>query len=447
MSKEQDIFRTEDLQSSKPTTRSPLTEIPDFRHFEVHSSPEKKRCATNYTIPGNNYDENNNAKFELMNIKIVVYGLSGLICEQQEEKKKQKFGKGIISSTAMGMARRDMKPIGHSHATSSQNQTEGITTAVVSCEKSGTNSKISFETYLPSLPLGNPIATNLYKVRYAAVWPSEQSVLQQDECSKDRSTFTFTRCMKESSFIPGVGARSNYCHETIELGINLNRGTELIRLGTATIVVNGEEEGEVQMNVPATPFIFKTKKLKKKKNKYGYFSNDSSRRFSLDNNSVLKVGVQVIPEHAMRFAKEKEKTKERRDNNLHELFEQDKLKTLLQELGNENLALDRKQSKISTIVRGLTVDGVDGATPPEHSGGSKSLFPYLLCGSVPTSWVPDFLKRCETEKDVPTEIIADDNDIDQMVIRSMISSVSEDTDDLDIIEGKSITAIKVQISS
>jgi len=431
MSEQNNIFRTKDQSASNPTARSPLAEISDFRHMEVPSSHETKRREKKYIIPANNYDDNKNGKFELMNIKIVVYGLTGLTCEQEEQKKKQKFGKKeIVSPTATGSVRRDMRPLGPSRTIPSRDQTQGITTAVVSCQKSGTNHKITFETYIPSLPLGNPIATSLNKVGYDAVWPSEQSVLQQDEGSKDRSAFTFTRCMRESSFIPGVGARSNYCHETIELGINISRGTELIRLGTAMIVVNGEEEGEVQMNAPVTPLVFKSKKLKKKKKKYGYFSNDSSRRFFLDNNSVLKVGVQVIPEQAMRFAKQKEKIKERRDGHLQQLFEQDQLKTLLQELGNENIDLERKQSKISTFVRALAIDGVDVETP-ERTDGPNFFFPYMLCGSVPTSWVPNFLKRPETEGNVPTEIFAND---DQLIIRSFISSVSEATDDLNILE-------------
>ena len=157
------------------------------------------------------------------------------------------------------------------------------------------------------------MAISLNKVRYDAAWPSEQSILNQDEGSLERSAFVVTRFMKQSAFIPGIGAGSNYCHETLELGINMSRGTELIRLGTALVAINGEEEGEVKMNIPTTPTTFEKKKLKKKKNKYGYFSNDSSRRFYLDKNSILKIGVQVIPEEAIRFAREKDEKRSKKE--------------------------------------------------------------------------------------------------------------------------------------
>eukprot|EP00531_Pseudo-nitzschia_arenysensis_P002903 CAMPEP_0116142240 /NCGR_PEP_ID=MMETSP0329-20121206/14804_1 /TAXON_ID=697910 /ORGANISM="Pseudo-nitzschia arenysensis, Strain B593" /LENGTH=288 /DNA_ID=CAMNT_0003637465 /DNA_START=120 /DNA_END=983 /DNA_ORIENTATION=+ len=286
----------------------------DSGTMQTASVPKPKTPAADYITSSNNYDENQKDKFELMNIKIVVYGLSGLVCEE-ESGKKTKFGrKDTVFPRAMGIARREMKPLGLSnttnvdnHAASTETKTFGTTTAVVSCQKNGTSNNISFETFLPSLPLANPIPTSLNKVNYDAAWPSEQSLLQQDDGDRDRSAFTITRSMKQAAFKPGVGARSNYCHQTIELGINISRGTELIRLGTAFIVINGEEEGEVAMNVSTTPFVFKSKKLKKKKSKYGYFSDDSSRRFYLDKHSVLKVGVQVIPEDAMRFAREKEK--------------------------------------------------------------------------------------------------------------------------------------------
>lgn len=434
MNRQKSIFRPRPQQVPKPkptsTVRSPLTEISDVRRLRGAgtSTAESKRRAADYIIPSNNYDENQKEKFEVMNIKIVVYGLTGLVCEE-EPKKKQK----TIFPAAIGLSRREIKPISSTDAANAENDTESrkkktldTTTAVVSCPKNGTGDTASFETFLPSLPLGNPIATSLDKVSYVAAWPLEQSILQQDDLSKDRSVFTVTRCMKQATFIPGMGARSSYCHETIELGINISRGTELIRLGTATIVINGEEEDEVEMNVSTTPFVFNSKKLKKKKNKYGYFSNDTSRRFSLDKNSVLKVGVQVIPQESVRIAREKEK----KENELNELLEQDEVKTLLQEMGNTSLGRERSHYK-SLVDPTINLIGAS----PEHEDRRNSYFSGILCGSIPTSWVPSCLKNPETEPDIPTEVIADEG-LDQLVIKSLISSMSEASDDSDILEGK-----------
>lgn len=438
MNRQKSMFQSKSQEISKPVARSPLAEISDSRHLQITSAPQSKRITAEYVDSSNNYDENQKDKFELMNIKIIVYGLTGLVCEEEPSKKKLKFSKKqmIFPKT---FARRDIKPLNSYDITDVDYNVESrgkkaldITTAVVSCQKNGASNDISFETFLPSLPLGNPVATSLNKVNYDAAWTSEQSILQQDDGAKDRSAFAVTRCMKQATFKPGVGARSNYCHQTIELAININRGTELIRLGTASIVVNGEEEGEVEMNVTTTPFLFKSKKLKKKKSKYGYFSNDSSKRFYLDKNSVLKVGVQVVPEDAMRFAREKEKKKEKNESVLNELLEQDQFKTLLEEMSNNDLNGETMQNK------GLLNDQMekDSDGIPEHRGRTNAFPPYVLCGSLPTSWVPNFFNRPNTEPEIPKEVIANEN-FDQFVIRSLISSVSEMTDGSDtILQGK-----------
>jgi hypothetical protein len=425
MNRQKSIFRVRSKQIPKPTARSRLAEISDFRRLQVASMSESDGRAVDYITPSNNYD-----------IKIVVYGLTGLVCEE-EPKKKQKFGKKeTIFPAAIGIARRNMKPLGPSDTTNVEFHTEpsnknalDTTTAVVSCQKNGTSNNTSFETFLPSLPLGKPIASSPNKFRYAAAWPLDQSVLLEEEGAKDRSAFAVTRCMKQATFIPGIGTRSNCCHETIELGINISRGIELIRLGTVLIATNGEEKGEVEMSVSTTPFIFNSKKLKKKKNKYGYFSNDSSRRFYLDTNSVIKVGVQVTPKEDVRFAREEEKQRMKNQNVLNELLEQDEFKKiLLQEMENENLDCEIKSLPIDPPTK------VNGATP-KREGRTNLIFPDILCGSIPTSWVPNFLKLPETEPDIPKEIFADSN-LDQLVIRSTISSVSEATDASDILEGK-----------
>mmetsp|Transcript_7963 Transcript_7963/g.19588 ORF Transcript_7963/g.19588 Transcript_7963/m.19588 type:complete len:444 (+) Transcript_7963:93-1424(+) len=436
MSRPKSIFRVKSQQISKPSdpTSSTSTSMSDSGTLPTVSRQEPKRLDEDYIT--NNYDPNQNDKFELMNIKIVVYGLSGLVCEEEPEKKK-KFGrKETIFPRAMGLSRREMKPLGLSNATSidkyitpTETKASGTTTAVVSCQKNGNSNNMSFETFLPSLPLATPIATSLNKVNYDAAWPSEQTILQQDDGAKDRSAFTITRCMKQAKFKRGIGGRSNYCHQTIELGINISRGTELIRLGTASIVINGEEEGEVEMNVSTTPFVFKSKKLKKKKTKYGYFSNDSSRRFYLEKNSALKVGVQVIPEDAMRFAREKEKTRQKNENALNELLEQDKFKALLEEIESDDLKHETIQKKI------LAIDpSINNANAVPGSGDKTNLlFPNILCGGLSTSWVPNFFKGSENESDIPKEVITDEN-LDELAIHSLVSSISETTDAPDILD-------------
>ena len=428
MNREQNIFRPRSQEISKAGTQCPSTEISDSQRSPIASKLISDFFEEDYIISHKNYDENQRGKFELVNIKIVVYGLTGLVCEEQPSRRRKLF------PSNMGVNRSKLKPISPTSSTDEASEKKELetTTAVVSCNKNGTSKDNMFQTFLPSLPLGKPVATSVNKMNYDAAWPSAQSLLQQDDLTIDRSAFKVTRSMKQAGFKPGIGGRSNYCHETIELAINISRGTELIPLGTASIVVNGEEEDEVEMNVSTTPLEFSSKKLKKKKNKYGYFSNDSSTRFYLDKNSALKVGVKVIPEAAMRFARAKEKTKQKSESVLNELLEKDHFKDLLSEIDNNEM---KAEGQKRSLPNDQPEKKSDETTMNEAK--SNSILPYILCGSVPTSWMPNFfnspeistpgINAAETEPEIPTEIVAEQN-VDQYLIKSLMSSVSECTE-------------------
>eukprot|EP00536_Pseudo-nitzschia_multiseries_P003958 jgi/Psemu1/8918/gm1.8918_g len=410
LERQRSIFRARSEEISKTVDRSPLTELSNPRRFQDTPASESNKDVPDPTFSPDNhykYDENRKAKFELMNVKIVVYALNGVMCEHVGTP---------ASLTPRGMLKTTKSRAAPITTESSKMKELNSTTAVVSCKKNGTNNQIPFENFLPSLPLGRPSAMSLNKVRYAASWPSEQLSLHQEEGAKQRSSFDISRSMKQSTFAPGVGAGSNYCHETLEVGINISRGTELIRLGTALMVIDGEEEDEVIMNIPAIPLPLNGKKLKKRKSKYGYFSDDPSRRFFLDNTSVLKIGVQVIPEDAMRFARKKEKEKIRQESELNELLEDnDFIVDLIQKIGDDNCEHEGA---------GATTTGI----APDHKGLPNSSLSCLLCGSLPSTWVPNFMKRSDTEpNNIPTEVLTDKSH-DLMKLRSLISSVSESTD-------------------
>eukprot|EP00751_Fragilariopsis_kerguelensis_P031212 CAMPEP_0170915984 /NCGR_PEP_ID=MMETSP0735-20130129/6526_1 /TAXON_ID=186038 /ORGANISM="Fragilariopsis kerguelensis, Strain L26-C5" /LENGTH=463 /DNA_ID=CAMNT_0011314003 /DNA_START=69 /DNA_END=1461 /DNA_ORIENTATION=+ len=425
---------------TEPTARSPLVEFADLQG--IRFNPVTKYSGHNVDVASSakRYDENDTDEFELMNVKIIVYGLIGLAYVISPVK-RQRFGsKKEISSPAKGVIGKGSNRIVSTFVTDVKSVTKensekdlGLTIASYHVEKCGISNQISLEKFLPSLPLGRLTDTRSNKVRCAASWPSEQSALQlqQADGAMERSAFEITRCMKQNSFVAGIGARSNFCHETIELGINISRGTELIRLGTALVVFNGEEEGEILMNIPTTPLLLNNKKLKKKKNKYGYFSNDSSRRYYLDDNSILKVGVQVIPEEAMRVAREKDKERIKEKNKMNDLLEQDKLKNLVQNMSdNKNLDHEGIQIKSLHIAAGGTA-GTSNGIIPEKEKSSQTYFPDIFCGSmpvtVPTSWVSNFFRRSQNEPEIPIEITTTNN-IDQMAISSIMSSISESVD-------------------
>ncbi|KAG7359879.1 hypothetical protein IV203_034977 [Nitzschia inconspicua] len=439
---------------------SPIPMVAPSTVFQDRNAVAEQRYQRAFT-PASivEFDEPEKDKFDLMNIKIVVYGLNGLVCEKEPVKRGlfRRKSSGMSMDTS-GKGSNFMGFSGSSISSGDIFSTSGVdslnnkgvpTTAVVSCHKNAISSQTSLETFLPSMPIQRPIATFVNKVRYAASWPSEQSSLHLDDGSIDRSSFQIIRCMQQSTFIQGVGVGSNHIPETVELRINLSRGTELIRLGTATLVINGDEEGEVSMNIPAKPALLDARKMKKKKNKrnkYGYFSDDSTRRYFLDDNATLRVGIQVIPEEAVRFVQEKDKVK--REQELKQILEQDDLKELLRQMGNDNL--DRSQR---IELRNLSVDMFvpakeSGKRNSTHDFGqplpthyeeqeqhayARTSFSDMFCGAVSMPKMPaafcvaSSFTRSREECEIPMEIHTD-QEIDRFAITSIISSVSESTD-------------------
>lgn len=446
--------------SMKRLDREPLTEVvgadSGTHHYTFDSSQRRIRghggdlTTGDYKIgflPAVHFDETAKEMFELMNIRIVVYGLTGVMCEKESVKKKL-FGRKEFSpsGTSAGNSGKagTMGPSTSSISSGDvlcMNDTDYLenqsipTTAVVSCQKNAISSQTALETFLPSMPIQRPVAVFVNKVRYVASWPSEQSSLHKDDSAIERSSFKIIRCMKQAVFVPGVGVGSNYVHETIELGINLSRGTEMLRLGSASLVVGGEEEGEVYMNVPAKPNILKNKKFTKKKNKYGFFANDPTRRYYLDENASIRVGVQVVPETTLRFAKEKDKLK--KENELRQILDDDNLKFLLLQMGNENLIRAEK-----TQFRSPPLDN-GNISPILHQNNTqntqrKSPFPDIFCGAIamPAFCVTSPFTKTQNEPEIPMEIHAN-IDLDNLAIASFISSVSESTDESEH-EGESL---------
>jgi hypothetical protein len=387
------------------------------------------------------FDHTEKEMFELMNIRIVIYSMNGIMCEKEPVKKKR-FGRkdgattvgtpigsaskgGIVDISTSSISSGDVLSWSEADYLESQSIP---TTAVISCQKNAISSKSAINTFLPSIPLQRPIATFVNKVRYMATWTSEQTPLQKDFGENDLSSFQIIRCMKQAVFVPGVGAGSNYVHETIELGINLSRGTEMVPLGTASLIIGGEEEGEVCINIPAKPIAFKNTKFFKKKNKYGYFLNDPIRRYYLDENASIKVGIQVVPEATLRFAKEKEKLKIKKENEFRQhLVDDEELKFLLHQMGNDNL---NRAEKI--LFKNLPLEQCKSGLLQQNKTQNQqrnSHFPDFFCGAIniPTFCVPSPFARTQNDPEIPTVIHAVP-DIDNLVIGSMLSSVSESTD-------------------
>lgn len=421
----------------------PLEAIPHRQpQKEVHRAPKFFFADVKPDPPPQQYLEmDDEDKFELMHVTIIVYGLNGILCEREPTKKKRsklirrgdgpsyRFGETSFAKSSFGGSTISSLEASSASGESALDNPTGTTMAVVSFRKSAFSSQTSFETFLPSVPLTLPNSTIGNKSRYVASWPSEKSQLTRDPTDIERSSFKITRCMQQEAFVPGearataAGAVSNYVHETLELRINLSRGTELIQLGTASIVISGDEEGEMQVHVPAKPIHHKPKSKKlgfksktTKTNKFGYFSSDPSRRYYLDDNATLRVGVQVIPQDALTVAKEREK-------------QEVGLKQMLERIGDENLERGDhrriKQFAIETFMPPRPA--LSPKRPLTPQSPPHSLLPFF-CGAMMCALSQPMPEP--SVKDIPKEIIRTQSDDFryQFGVNSLISSVSESTD-------------------
>ena len=485
------LHQSSEPSAAKPTkhrSREPFREVAS-PHNKISGPPPKGATYKFEDMPQHQQlnatmdEEDEKAKFELMNVTIVVYRLSGIVCEKEvisTKKKRSKFilakdkfpetTKMLDNSARSGRSsiRRGLYSGSTMSSTNASASAEEInplenpnapTTAVVSYQKNALGSHTALETFLPSVPLHHPSSSQGCNFRYAATWPSEQqssAVVERNEKAIEMSSFKLTRCMKQGMFVPGAGAvGSNYVHETLELKLNLSRGTELIRLGTASLVISGEEEGEVQINIPAKPIVQNPKKTNKnrfkngtkwkaKSNKYGYFGDDPTRRYYLDENATLRVGIQVIPEQTIKFAEERE----REDNDLRQILlgSTSNLKQAIDRIGgrqnkkiqtevkNETIPLHHfgvgfnKNNEPLVLAEGQGVGGVRGADRRCTQPAAQSIFRNLIsCGAMfcaaPGAMAPE--PKATT---LPLEMIHTPDGVLEFGAASLVSSVSESTD-------------------
>ncbi len=378
------------------------------------------------------YNDDESEKFDLMNVTVVIYNLSGIMCEKEPEIKRRSkfdsremaFGLKVDNSHGRisGSTISSYEPCTSDNGALFDN-IGAATTALISCRKNAYSSQTWLESFLPSVPINYPMKSMGSKYRYQASWPSEQSLLSRDDTAVARSSFMLTRCMKQEGFVPGTGIRSNYVHETLELRINLSRGTELLRLGTATLVLSGDEEGEVQMLLPAKPLDQKKQvnrnRVKAKPNKYGYFSGDLTRRFFLDENSTLRVGIRVRPQDKPDMAGDRE----RNENISREMWGSSDLKQIVQKMGN----LDIRNGAL----RGKFYDDSEKTETSSSIEEPEDLFQSLFCGALCAT--NSNFKSSRNSSEVPRVVRA--HDFAQLGIESLMSSVSESTDGSDYSEG------------
>jgi len=233
------------------------------------------------------------AAFSVADVTVTVLQLSGLTCKVLPKKKS------FLKSQ-------------HNH--SQNNAGDGaVVSAVASFARNAFSSDTNIMTHVPSFPLlqiedpDNENAENTKSKsqlsKYKASWPASDRRRDKDDIN--HSSFTFSRVLKQDA----TGAFES---ELVDLSIGLFKGTELITLGCATMVVSVDapqttvktktnlvvrnEEMPVKFDTASRARSKKTTTSTKtigKKIKYACFPSESTRRYSIANNAILAVEMTV----------------------------------------------------------------------------------------------------------------------------------------------------------
>lgn len=295
-------------------------------------------------------------KFDLMQVYITIYGMSGISC--QTEAARPKFQKFLHHRT-VSKKKKVSERLDSKGTTTVDTSVDGIeayhqlsvpTTAVVSCRRNAFSSSTPMETFLPSLPLTSASAPRHGSARYMANWRIDDDSPEESTCNTmKQSTFTILRAMKRENYHPETKLRNiaNYMHETIDLNVFVGRGKELLTLGTASLAVAGDEEAEVTMNIPVKPMLTENRRddllippksrRKSRKNTRKYLRNKPSflheptKTYSLAENATLRIGVRVLPHKVVQEASKKSTCT---------VDDKDELEDLLRGMVDENLLIE-----------------------------------------------------------------------------------------------------------
>ena len=284
----------------------------------------------------------------MMDVSVTVLGLSGITSEAVKTKKHRRAssttgGGGGTNSHGYGgsggppRSRSGSRAaIGASSSSGEYSDADIPVTAVASFFKNVTSNKTSIGTHLPSLALGMPTSSFGNTSRYMASWPSPASASSRPPIVGGgrigNASFKFSRVMRrhavdgswdgEDDIAEGAGGGNGvFTHETTDILVGLARGSDMIPLGVATLVITGEEMGEVQVNLPvktgsdALASMMNAVNLKKKKKHKGnktkvfqtlakgaknskkgaFFKVAPGARYRLDENAALRLVVKAQP--------------------------------------------------------------------------------------------------------------------------------------------------------
>ena len=265
---------------------------------------------------------NLNQRYQCMNIKISLLALDGVVEELQKVKKNNELKTAsCMPKTTAGLkelpsGKPPFHPSGNSimsvesstYASSDMSLYNKVPITAVATFTTKVNSS-AMSTNLPSLPLGTPISFFGNLNRHVVSWPADF-----DPTGTELSTFKVTKFMKKELLsvgkIPGEDTNSVmsiFVPEKLEIGIGLMRGSEMITIGAATLVVTGEELIDTQVNLPVKTSKDAVKRHRKSSSKFFRkspstktlkalsFPSAPTRKYKLDESATLRLLVKVTP--------------------------------------------------------------------------------------------------------------------------------------------------------
>jgi len=303
-------------------TQATATNRKKHNHIEHYVDNVKGSIRVGHEVPGVPIEffstEEEKKDFDLMNISITIYGITGIVCEEKDPKKSKRR----LALTPVLLKEKDSS----SSATKIWHDRQIPTTVAASVKRNAISSQTVIETFLPSQPI-NIKSTPGKSSIVSALWQRPSAALLEREDPHDEnhrnqvnSSFQVLRMMMKKPFAKDAtpGLVENYVHEHIQIGVNLCRGKELMRLGVATLIVTGEEEGQIMMHVPARPCaqpgIQETKPSSRSRKKTEtrrtrITFDDHNLAFRLEENASLLVGVQVHPQQDVEAAERHQEVK------------------------------------------------------------------------------------------------------------------------------------------
>jgi hypothetical protein len=393
----------------------PLSEInPQYEKNDVF-----RAFPTHAEVCKNDISNERGEEFDLMDVQITVYSLSGMSVHPNDKLEQRKQPKDHRRKKTSLLATDETQPT----------EKRSIpTTAVVSFCRNIVSSGTSIETFLPSRSLITPClgseAPSMHNVSWHA--PETSPFLDVDESDDNEcTTFKITRVMQRQSYHREVSIRevTNYVPETIEFKVGVGRGKEVISLGAAFVSVTGEEEGETLINVPVKAFtpknsnrsVFRSKTGQKKRRQRAVFASDPMWSFGLDENATLRVGVRVTPHESRKKAQSS--TIRSLDAILEGMYDEN----MVIELDDEHLLLEQLKKSQQVPRRA-------------HSGRKSSQVQNTLslssffCGAIPGCSARDDDSTPRNAAKVRREIQMGSRKTEAVVLSlSLMSSVSEST--------------------